>query len=368
MPKIDTHEWKEFIIGDLFDKLQLDITNKNFDKSIDVSERQTDEFSLPLVNAKHGNNGIMYYGRESDFETAEMSIDIVQNGAIATGDVYAQPQKTGVLWDAYLIKPKATIASQYTLLFLATVIERAIKQRFSYDNKCIWDKAKALPVRLPVTQNGKPDFAYMDAYMSNIMLKADAALRNSQKANLPKAFVDVSEWKEFVVGDLFKNIVKPPVLHTREVQEEKDGIPYVVRTKFNNGIKCRVTRTETMRPSPAGVITFGAENATFFYQKEEFVSGRDIYYIDTRALSKYACRFLVACLQPIARKYSYNYGLFPDLLKKEKIKLPVDEYGQPDWRFMEKYMLDILPQAERSLNSLQDAVQDLNGANRKFSG
>ncbi len=30
----------------------------------------------------------MYYGRQSDFESAEMTIDIVKNGAIATGDVF----------------------------------------------------------------------------------------------------------------------------------------------------------------------------------------------------------------------------------------------------------------------------------------
>ena len=95
MVKIDTKEWKAFVIGDLFEKLQLDIKNKNFNKALDVSEERNEEFNLPLVNAKHGNNGIMYYGREEDFDTAEMTIGIVQNGAIATGDVYAQPQKTG---------------------------------------------------------------------------------------------------------------------------------------------------------------------------------------------------------------------------------------------------------------------------------
>lgn len=169
MTKIDASGWKEFVIEDLFEKLQLDIKNESFNKTFDVSEERTPEFSLPLANAKHGNNGIMYYGREADFDTAEMTIDIVQNGAIATGDVYAQPQKTGVLWDAYLVKPKAEINSSSTLLFLATVLERAIKDRFSYDDKCIWDKAKLLSVTLPCTDKGEPDWAYMDAYMSEVM-------------------------------------------------------------------------------------------------------------------------------------------------------------------------------------------------------
>ena len=87
----------------MFQKLSLDIRKLNFNKTLDVSEERNEEFSLPLVNAKHGNNGVMYYGRESDFNAAEMTIDIVQNGAIATGDVYAQPQKNrcimGCLFD-----------------------------------------------------------------------------------------------------------------------------------------------------------------------------------------------------------------------------------------------------------------------------
>lgn len=176
MAKIDTSGWKEFVIGDLFDKLNLGIKNPQFNKALDVSEEQTDEFNLPLVNAKHGNNGIMFYGRKEDFETASMTIDIVQNGAIATGDVYAQPQETGVLWDAYLIKPKHEIKSEYTLMFLAVVIERAIKERFSYDDKCVWDKASLLKVKLLVDSHGCPDWAYMDSFMKKIMKETEVVL------------------------------------------------------------------------------------------------------------------------------------------------------------------------------------------------
>lgn len=173
---LSVSRWQEFIIGDLFEKLQLDVKKEDFNKTFDVSEERTEEFNLPLVNAKHGNNGIMYYGREADFETAEMTIDIVQNGAIATGDVYAQPQKTGVLWDAYLVKPKSEIDSSFTLMFLATVLEKAIKDKFSYDDKCVWDKAKLLTVTLPCTSDDEPDWAYMDEYMRTVMERTKSDL------------------------------------------------------------------------------------------------------------------------------------------------------------------------------------------------
>lgn len=166
--------------------------------------------------------------------------------------------------------------------------------------------------------------------------------------------IDTSEWKEFVIGDLFKQIIKPDVLHSRQVVECESGIPYVVRTKFNNGIKCYVEKRDNMKLSPGGVISFGAENATFFYQERPFVSGRDIYYIDTQDLSGLVCIFLTACLQPIARKYSYNNGLFPDLLKNEIILLPVcKDTGLPDWPYMENYMRAILHSTEKTLSNLQ---------------
>ena len=142
---------------------------------------------------------------------------------------------------------------------------------------------------------------------------------------------NLSNWGTFVIGQLFPNVIQPKVYHSRELEEcSIGGIPYVVRSKFNNGIKYRVKDTGSIECNPAGVISFGAENASFFYQDEKWCSGRDIYYIDTRELPRNVCIFLTSCLQVIAAKYEYNYGLFPDLLKKETIKLPVDKDNTPD--------------------------------------
>ena len=98
---------KEFVIGMLFDKPNLKwISDKKFNKSKDLSQEQTKEFDLPLVNAKNGNNGIMYFGRSSDFSYADGGIDIVNDGAVSTGNVYPQPHKVGVLYNAYIITLK----------------------------------------------------------------------------------------------------------------------------------------------------------------------------------------------------------------------------------------------------------------------
>lgn len=107
-----------------------------------------------------------------------------------------------------------------------------------------------------------------------------------------------------------------------------------------------------MRPSPSGTISFGAENATFFYQSQKFISGRDIYYIDTTKYSKKICFFLISCLKTLSDKYSYNYGMFPNLLKEDIIKLPIDKNGNPDWEYMENYIMQIEKKAKNILKIL----------------
>lgn len=177
MKRVDISTWGMFVIGDLMNKFDLKIKKKDFDKRIDTSLERNKEFSLPLINAKDGNNGIMYYGREADFESAEMCLGIVQNGAVATGNVYAQIQKTGVLWDAYLVKPKDEI-SKYALLFLSRIVQKSIKKKFNYDNKAIWDKVKLEVIPLPQDRNGNPNWLYMDLYMREIEKKAIKTVDN----------------------------------------------------------------------------------------------------------------------------------------------------------------------------------------------
>ena len=166
--------------------------------------------------------------------------------------------------------------------------------------------------------------------------------------------LDITSWKEFQIGILFPTIVTPKVYHQREVKEcEKEiGIPYVARTKFNNGIKCFVNNDPKFVLNPAGVISFGAENSSFFYRDEQYISGRDMYYIDTRDLSKNTCLFLISCLTTLTERYAYNYGLFPKLLKKEKIYLPVKADGTPDWEYMDSFIETRTNELKTKLDSI----------------
>ena len=160
--------FKSFKVGRVFKKVEAKCKKKDFDKRRDTSTVPNEEYCVPLVNAKLGDNGIMFYGRKSDWNTQEMCIDVIQNGAVATGTVYAQPQPVGVLWDAYLIKPLAEVKSVEVLLYLAKCIEKITKEQFSYDKKATWDRVKLCEISLPVTTDDGINFDYVERYIRAI--------------------------------------------------------------------------------------------------------------------------------------------------------------------------------------------------------
>lgn len=154
-----------FTVSDVFHKVEAKCKKEGFDKRQDTSTTLNEEYCVPLVNAKLGDNGIMFYGRKSDWNTQEMCIDVIQNGAVATGTVYAQPGPVGVLWDAYLIKPMTEVKSVEVLLYMAKCLEKITKGQFSYDKKATWDRVKFCEVSLPVMSDGSIDFDYMERYI-----------------------------------------------------------------------------------------------------------------------------------------------------------------------------------------------------------
>ena len=162
-------------IGSLYDKVKLN--NKSFNKRIDTAKEQSKAFSIPLVNAKHGDNGIMFYGRNEVFDAVSSSIAIIQNGAVATGDVYPQPEPTSVLWDAYLIKSHTVCDTENSLFYISAAIEKTIKLKYNYDKKATWDRVKTESIYLPITSQGNIDYVFINNYINAIKKQCIAALK-----------------------------------------------------------------------------------------------------------------------------------------------------------------------------------------------
>lgn len=351
MNKIDTNGWEPFRICDIFETEgaynKLYVPTGSW-----LPVKKLKDGTTPRITVSGLSNGVSGYYSDIEDDNYRVYENFISVSFLGT--VFYQSGKASLDMKVHCLKPIKYTLNENVACFLISVIRRAVGS-VEYSDQISSSVLPYIEILLPATQSGSPDWAYMDSFMQNVMNESKACLGNLRLAKASISSVDISKWKDFEIGKLFK-IIKPSVFHTRQVVEDDEGIPYVVRTKFNNGIKFRVVKTEDMSPSPSGVISFGSENATFFYQPEEFVSGRDIYYLDTQGISERTCQFMAACLQPIARKYSYNYGLFPDLLKQEHIKLPADSDGKPDWVYMDLHMETILTQSKKLMDALKEVT------------
>ncbi len=345
MNKIDISKWHEFQLGGDYGLFEIVLP------SGDIQAQKMDDGNYPLISSGKNNNGICKYIDETSesekIQANTITIDMFGKAFYHNYEYYCVSHGR-----VNILIPKFNI-TQNIGLYIAKVIESVTIPKYEFLDMCSQGALIKESIKLPINKQGEPDWEYMESYMKNIMQEAKKNIENLQNISNTKKKINLNTWKSFKIGKLFnEKIIKPSVLHTKDVTEDINGIPYVVRTKFDNGIKYNVEKKPKMKTSPAGTISFGAENATFFYQENEYVSGRDIYYIDTRHLSKYACLFLVTCLQTITEKYPYNYGMFPELVKKEEIKLPVDKNGEPDWEYMENYMKNIMKDTTSKLDKL----------------
>lgn len=349
MNKINISKWGKFKISKLFDihpTKAYNLTNAYL--LSDFGENPV------IVNSQY-NNGI---GGFTEQKATEKGNIITFSDTTSSNTIFYQekdfvgyPHVQGM----YPIGKYKEKWNKYSLLYFVTVFRTAANLKyFDFVNKFTRDDASTMEICLPVTLNNEIDFIYMETYIKNLQITIEDNLNKLLSTKYEKLYkINIDGWKEFKVGTLF-NIIKPKVLHSREVIEDTNntGIPYIVRTKFNNGTKFKVLEKNDMELSPAGVISFGAENSSFFYQEKPFVSGRDIYYIDTQKLDKYSCLFLISCLNFITHKYSYNYGLFPELLKNEIIKLPVDKSEKPNYKYMSSYIKNLFDCYSKKLKSL----------------
>lgn len=338
--KIDISKWKEFDITDLFQvKLSSD----------DLQPGKLVDGDIPLVSSGKTNNGIVMYIEEQKDATIynenTITIDMFGKAFYQSERYYAVSHGR-----INILIPKFEITKNIGM-FLVSVLEKSFEEKYSFTTMCSSTLLKNEKIKLPTDNNENPDWGYMEEYMENIKMQVNKSLNGLDYCVEENNKIDIIEWGEFEIGNLFE-IVSPKVYHTREVKENLDGIPYVVRSKFNNGIKYMVERDEKFVVNPKGVISFGAENAAFFYQEKEYISGRDMYYIDTRNLSRNTALFIIACLEKLTSKYSYNFGLFPKLLKEEKIKLPIKSNGEPDYEYMDKYVTELLNKAKNKLRCL----------------
>ena len=164
-------------------------------------------------------------------------------------------------------------------------------------------------------------------------------------------------WRPFIVGELFR-LEPGKAKGLNHLEQDERGIPYLGATNRNNAVLAFVRPVEKLiqRGNCIAFIRNGEGSVGYsVYKQEDFIATSDITCGYADFLNKYVGLFITTVADKVRGKYNFNYKRSDTRLKKERLMLPVNDDGSPDFVFMESYVRAI---EEKLLQRYRDFAQE----------
>lgn len=356
MQNLDEKEWKRISINSVFV-----IGHGFYNKKPPMSS----EGEVPFIGASGINNGVtgfctmqaiednskVGYGPNEPIERKlfnKGSICVVNNGS-AIGYSYYQPKQFTCTHDVNPLTLRDHEMNEDEALFLAQMI-RQQGDCFIYARKWRPSRMVSSQFLLPVDSAGNPDYAYMAEYTHQ---KRDAMMDKYRKyaearvAELGE-FVEIpalneKEWDEFFIGDLFD--VSRPKSRNKD-DYDFGNTPFVASGALNNGVMKCCDAKQDEQLDAGNCITVSPVDGSTFYQPMDFLgrggAGSSILMLRSDWLNLYLGQFIARTVRQTCSKYTYGHMGNKDSIKRERIMLPIDDSGEPDYEYMEQYAKNMM--------------------------
>ena len=171
------------------------------------------------------------------------------------------------------------------------------------------------------------------------------------------------EWGEFKIADILSNSINAKAYHSNSLVKTKlKGIAYITRTNLFNGLQCIVESNQNFKENPLNTIVFGAENATYFYQPFKYITGNKMYYYNTSKLSQEVNLFITCCLNLSLKGcgFGFGMGLTGTRSDSRKFLLPINDNGEPDYKFMGEYIKEMInKKRQKYIEYVKDKMKSL---------
>ena len=146
---------------------------------------------------------------------------------------------------------------------------------------------------------------------------------------------DIS-WNEYFIEEIC-DIYSGKDIYERERVEGK--IPYVTATATNNGIGYFVNNTNKTKDKNCISVNRNGSVGYSFYHNYEALFGNDTRKLKSKYENEYVGKFISFMISEQKGKYGYGYKMGTGRLKRQKIMLPSDKEGKPNYDFMKKCII-----------------------------
>jgi len=350
---IDTRKWAWFPYKDIFSIKTL--KGNNILNSLDGT--------IPFVSASENNNGITTFVESDDYEKGG-KITVARNGSVCSAfyqsqDFCASPD------DIRVFELKDYTLNPYIAIFLCTLIEKE-KYRYAYGRKFGTKRMYEQLIKLPVNNEGKPDWSWIEKYMKETIggqlpMHTKAVWEGSYNT---KPIVNKNEklkiekWKYFRYDAIFD--IKKGFYNKKPEGHTGSNIPFIGAIDNNNGITEYYSIQDIEEASKTGdennvsidekiyegnciTVSNNGSVGYAFYQAKPFTCTHDVnpLYLHPswgKKLNPYIAMFLCTLIEKERYRWTYGRKWRPKRMPSSLIKLPIDGDGLPDWNYMETYV------------------------------
>lgn len=322
---LNTKEWKEFIVGNIFDC--------NTTSALDINEAI--EGNIPYITRSALNNGLTDYYGNIDKKIKGNCITIGAEGTIA----FYQPEDFIPGVKIYTIRHSKL--NPINAMFILTLLN-SCSYLYSYGRARVLEKLKQEIIKLPVDSFGNIDWNFMETYIKSINYKP---VTTKNRGGQQSPILGTVDWKEYKITDIFTKIEQGKA-HDN-LLDDGESLVYIGAKKDDNGVMRHCAENKKLSHDGNCVVFIcnGQGSVGYsLYLDKQFIATTDVKIGYGPHINKYTGLFLVTILDKEREKYSFGRKWGPHL-KNTMIKLPTKN-NQPDWEYMENYIKS-LPYGDR---------------------
>ncbi len=353
MKQIDTRQWKEFIIKDIF-ITEKQGKNCQVPTGAYIEKKSLLDGNIPRITVMGTNNGICgYYANNIDDKNYRIYENFISVSFLGT--VFYQKEQASLDMKVHCLKPINIELNEYTGLFLVTAIGKSLKAS-TYSDQISSKVLAGLSIKLPVDETGNPDFSYMESYMKNLELAASTSLTDLQSAKKSdiSGTLDISSWKLFQISELF-NVQKGKRLTKADMKDGK--IRFIGASAINNGITAYISNDEHLHPQNTITLSYNGSIGEAFYQDEMFWASDDVNVLYPKfKMNREMAFFIIPLLKTAGKRYAFIDKWKKEDMENSKIPLPVDKDGNPDYKYMENYIVNKFDMIKIYLTNLVTSI------------
>jgi len=327
--KLSDREWKEFRIGDLFDNFHgKRLTNAN---------RKTG--NIPFLTASEINQGVTAFLKNEKLDKYKDSITIDMFGHV----FFHNYECSGDDNIYFFISEK-----------LSNTIKRFISQcmqnscyRFSYGKQFRQKFADKLIILLPVSENGEPDFDFMENYIHELEQEKLSEYKTYAQKQLSKLYyqeiepLENKEWKDFYINEIF--LIKSGKRLTKR-DMKMGNRPFIGASSINNGITNFVSNINSTLDKNVLGVNYNGSVGECFYHKYDCIFSDDVKRFHLKYESDNQKLFLFMKTLILFQKviFTYGYKFNENRMLQQKIMLPITSDEKPDYAYMEQYTKNLM--------------------------